>query len=108
VLVFHELVSAGLPKSRLVAAVCRVLTKDEEQAARAYLTEAGYETLPGSVPERAAYRAAQNRGQALTETTEKALNTRVDALMEGLLLRVAEQLEPVAARDRRGKERSKS
>ena len=42
VLLFHELVAAGIPKSRLVAALCRVLDEEEEAAARAYLKEAGY------------------------------------------------------------------
>ena len=89
VLIFHELAGAGIAKSRLVAALCRVLTDDEEAAARAYLEEAGYEVLPGSIPESAAYRVAQNHGQSLTEVREKALNSRADALIEGLLVKVA-------------------
>jgi chromosome partitioning protein len=89
VLIFHELADAGIAKSRLVAALCRVLTDDEEAAARAYLEQAGYEVLPGSIPESAAYRVAQNHGQSLTEVGEKALNNRADALMEGLLVKVA-------------------
>src|SRR5208337_3848276 len=40
VLLFHELADAGIPKPRLVAALCRVLDDDEEAAARAYLEEA--------------------------------------------------------------------
>ena len=40
VLLFHELVDAGIPKSHLVAALCRVLDKEEEADARAYLEEA--------------------------------------------------------------------
>src|SRR6516225_10598818 len=39
VLLFHEFVAAGVPKSRLVAALCRVLDDEEETAARAYLEE---------------------------------------------------------------------
>ncbi len=89
VLIFHELAGAGIAKSRLVGALCRVLTDDEEAAARAYLEEAGYEVLPGSIPESAAYRVAQNHGQSLTEVREKALNNRADALIEGLLVKVA-------------------
>ena len=80
---------AGIPKERLVVALCRILSEAEEEMARAYVTTAGYDVLPGCIPERTAYREAQNRGQAVTETKHKALNARVDELMEGLYARVA-------------------
>ena len=89
VLLFHELVDAGIPKSNLVAALCRVLNDKEEAAARAYLDEAGYEVLDGSIPESLAYRVAHNRGRSLTETDEQAFNDRADALIEALLTKVA-------------------
>jgi len=89
VLLFHELVAAGIPKSRLVAALCRVLDEEEETAARAYLKEAGYEVLEGSIPESLTYRVAHNRGRSLTETNEQAFNERADALIEALLTKVA-------------------
>jgi chromosome partitioning protein len=103
VLLFHELVAVGIPKSRLVAALCRVLDDEEEALARAYLKEAGYEVLEGSIPESLTYRVAHNRGRALTETTEQAFNERADALIEALLTKVAaiaaaadEAEEPIA------------
>jgi len=89
VLLFHELADAGIPKPRLVAALCRVLDDDEETAARAYLEEAGYEVLEGSIPESRAYRVAHNRGRSLTESDEHAFNDRADALIEALLTKVA-------------------
>ena len=92
VLLFHELVAAGVPKSRLVVALMRTMTKREEDAARTYITDASYETLPGSIPERAAFRQAQNIGQALNETDEQSLNGRVDALMQALLDKVASEV----------------
>jgi chromosome partitioning protein len=93
VLTFHELVNAGVPRERLVAAVCRTLSETEEAAARAYMQAAGYEVLAGSVPERSAYREAQNRGQAITETKFAKLNQRADALMEALLRKVTQELQ---------------
>ena len=93
VLLFHELVQADIPKERLVVALCRILSDAEEEMARAYVVQAGYDVLPGYIPERTAYREAQNRGQAVTETKHKALNERVDELMEGLYARVAKQLQ---------------
>jgi chromosome partitioning protein len=90
VLLFHELVAVGIPKSNLVAALCRVLNGEEEEAAaRAYLKEAGYEVLEGSIPESLTYRVAHNRGRSLTETNERAFNERADALIEALLTKVA-------------------
>lgn len=93
VLTFHEFVGAGIPKSRMVAALCRLLSEDEEEAARSYLADAGYEALPGWIPESASYRLAQNRGRSLTETIKKSLNTHADALMEALLMKMAALME---------------
>ena len=99
VLLFHELVQAGIPRDRLVVALCRILSDAEEDAARAYVTKAGYDVLPGCIPERVVYRDAHNRGQAVTEA-KQALNERVDELMVALYSRVAAQL---AAREKRVK-----
>ena len=90
VLLFHELVDARIPKSHLVAALCRVLDDEEEAAARAYLEEAGYDVLAGFIPESRAYRAAHNRGRSLTETNEHEFNDRADTLIEALLTKIAE------------------
>jgi chromosome partitioning protein len=100
VLLFHELVAAGIPRERLVLALCRILTETEEQQARAYLTKAGYDVLPGYIPERAAFREAHNRGQAVTEARQ-ALNTRVDELMKGLFDRVTSRLAASKKRRKR-------
>ena len=89
VLLFHELVAAGIPKAHLVAALCRVLDDEEAADARAYLEEAGYEVLAGFIPENRAYRTAHNRGRSLTETDEQSFNDRADALIEALLTKVA-------------------
>ena len=88
VLLFHELAQANISKLRLVAALCRVLLDDEEIAARSYLEEAGFEVLAGSIPESARYRIAQNKGQSLTESADRQLNDRADALMESLLTKI--------------------
>jgi len=99
VLVFHELAHAGIPKSRLIAALCRVLLDEEEIAARSYLEEAGYAVLPGSIPESANYRIAHNKGRSLTETAERSLNERADALMESLLSKIAALMETPSERE---------
>jgi chromosome partitioning protein len=94
VLLFHELTSAGIPKKRLVAALCRVLDSAEEEAARIYIEAAGYEVLPGSIPESVNYRIAHNRGRSLIETEEKNFNERADALIEALLIKAADIMQP--------------
>lgn len=88
VLLFHELACAGIPRERLVFVLCRTATKAEEDEARRYIGETGYDLLRSSIPERAVYRAAQNRGLGLTETSERALNQRADAVIAELLSRV--------------------
>jgi chromosome partitioning protein len=88
VLVFHELVKEGVPKQRLAMAVCRILSDTEEATVRAYVEDAGYSVLPGSIPERASYREAQNRGRAITETTAK-FNSQTDGLISALLKRIS-------------------
>jgi chromosome partitioning protein len=98
ILTFHELVKEGVPKDRLVVAVCRTLSEGEEAVARAYVKDAGYEVLPGALPERIGYREAQNRGQAVTETKSEKLNADADALMEALLAKVTREIR------RRGRE----
>src|SRR5262249_43005592 len=67
ILAFHELIKEGVPKQRLVMAVCRTLSEAEDETVRAFVQDAGYAVLPGSIPERIAYREAQNRGRAITE-----------------------------------------
>jgi chromosome partitioning protein len=84
---FHELVQADVPKDRLIVALSRTLTAAEEDAARAYVAKAGYEVLAGAIPERAAYRDAHNRGEAVTETKGRT-HGPVEHLIEALVDKV--------------------
>lgn len=97
VLLLHELVAAGMPKSKLTVAICRTLDDAEEAAARAYIETAGYSVLPGALPERSAYRRAMNMGSAVTETENATLSARADELVEAMLKRIAEILVAVTA-----------
>lgn len=85
---FHALIKAGVPKAKLVFALNRIGTDAEENDARQYIADAGYITLPGSLPERAGYRMAQNTGYAITETRFPPLNERADALIQALIDRI--------------------
>lgn len=101
VLLFHELSAAGIPRERLVMVLCRTATKREEDDARRYIADTGYDLLRSSIPERAVYRAAQNRGLGLTETHERALNQRADEVLSELLKRVGAAIEAMKRRTRK-------
>ncbi len=85
VLVFHELIKAGISKSRLVFALCRMGTDAEEAEARAYVSQAGYTALEGALPERPSYRQASNVGLSITETRYPQLNQRADKLIQSMV-----------------------
>lgn len=86
--VFHGLAKEGVPLARLVFALNHIGTDSEADAARLYIEEAGYVALPGFLPERPAYRQAQNEGLAVTETRFTSLKGRADALIQALIDRV--------------------
>ena len=85
---FHALLQAGIPAGKLVFALNRIGTDSEEAEARSYIAEAGYAALPGCLPERPAYRQAQNLGLAVTETRFAKLNGRANALIQALIDRI--------------------
>lgn len=92
ILVFDALVRCVVPRERLVFALCRLLTKAEEDKARLFLGAAGYTVLSGAVPERVAYREALDQGRSLTEINPPALDELVGALMAGLFRKLEEQV----------------
>ena len=88
VLTFHELVREGVPTARLAFALCKIGTDAEEAEARSYIAQAGFHALAGFVPERPAYRQAQNQGFTITETRFPQLNRRVDKLLQSIVERI--------------------
>lgn len=85
VLLLHELAGKGIPNARMAVALVRVATDAEEAFARAYVAAAGFDVLPGAIPERAAYRAAQSNGSSLTEVRFAGLVGRADALVQAII-----------------------
>jgi len=104
VLLFHELFAEGIPVSRMTFALCRTSAKEEEVAARRYLAKADYSVLPGSIPERSEYRAAQNTGRAITETNDASLNMRAEELMVAMLERLKNEIEDLRRQIKRENE----
>ncbi len=86
VLLAHELVKKGVDREKLAFCLCRVGDSDLEiSEARDYLSRAGYQVLPGSIPEKIAYRRASDEGKALTETRFPSLNQRCDELAQAII-----------------------
>ena len=64
VLLAHELRKRGTPSSKIVFALSRVGDSESEiQEAREYIQQAGYSVLPGSLPEKTAFRRASDEGR---------------------------------------------
>ena len=78
----------GIPAARLAFALCKIGTDAEEAEARAYIAQAGFHALAGFVPERPAYRQAQNLGATITETRFPQLNRRADELLQSIVERI--------------------
>jgi chromosome partitioning protein len=89
VLLAHEMVKKGIPSSRIVFAICRVGDSESEIGeAREYITGAGYQALPGTIPEKIAYRRASDEGRTLTETRFPTLNERGDQIAQAVADRI--------------------
>lgn len=87
---FHALVKAGIPTRKLAMALNHIGTDKEEQDARGYIIEAGFAVLAGYLPERPAYRNAQNSGRSILETSFGKLNDKADALVQALIDRIGD------------------
>jgi chromosome partitioning protein len=77
----HQLVKRGIPAERIRFVFNHIATDAELAAARDYITRATYSAFTGSLPERAAYRAAADLGKAANETTFPTLNARVNEVI---------------------------
>jgi chromosome partitioning protein len=91
VVLAHDLVKHGVPRERIVFVLCRVGDSEIEiQEARAYLEKAGYDVLPGAIPEMTGYRRANDKGRALTETSFKTLNQHAEEVAQGIVDRISQ------------------
>lgn len=86
VLLAHELIERGVSARKLAFVLCRVGDNDAEIAeARDYIRQASYQVLPGELPERTAFRRANEEGRAATETRFAGLNERAAQLVQGVV-----------------------
>jgi chromosome partitioning protein len=85
---FHALVEAGVKKNKLVFAINRVATPNEAEAAREYLSKAGYQVLESYLSEKTSYRQAQNQGLAITEVIYISLKNQAQSLIKEIIKKV--------------------
>lgn len=64
---FRELVEKGIPRKRLKIALNRISTEAEAETTRLYVSQSGFDVLPGCLYDRAVYKTAHNFGKAATE-----------------------------------------
>jgi chromosome partitioning protein len=102
VILAHDLVKSGVSRNNIVFALCKVGESTTEiDEARAFLGDAGYDILPGSIPERTGYRRAADQGRALTETRFASLNQRAEELAQGIVDRISQLSEDTAKTQRK-------
>lgn len=90
-LLAHDLLKQGISRDKIVFALCRVGDSASEiDEARTYIKDAGYEILPGTIPEKTAYRRATDEGRALTQTRYESLNHRAEEVAQGIVDRISQ------------------
>lgn len=94
VVLAHTLRKKGIAADKIAFALFRTTGSEREnQAARDYLSEAGYLVLDSDVPVSTAYGSASDGGKAITETSFRTLNGRAAALAQAVIDRMAELQE---------------
>ena len=83
--VAHSLTRGGISAARLLYVLTRVSTEAEARAARNYLEDAGYKVGSGYLPERVAYRTAQNSGRAVTEVSHAGLRAAAEQVIQSII-----------------------
>jgi chromosome partitioning protein len=87
----HDLAKNGVSRHKIAFALCKVGDSATEiEDARAYLQEAGYGVLPGTLPEKVGYRRASDEGRALTETRFASLNERAEEVAQGMVDKISQ------------------
>ena len=86
---FHSLIKTGINKKKLVFVLNHLATKSEAEAAREYLTLAGYSVLNHSLKEKASYRLIQNEGKSISEVSYKSLRKEAKELVKEIIKKVS-------------------
>ena len=85
VLLTRELVGRGIAGEKIAIALVKVIDREREKEARAYLGEAGLEALTPSLGWSKAMHDIGLDGRAVTEVTNRALATQAAAFVGGIV-----------------------
>lgn len=88
VLLAHELKKMGIPANKIVFALNRAGTDAENEQARQYINQAGYDVAEGELPERPGYRQAYQQGRAPTETQFKSLREKAATVSRSIAKKI--------------------
>lgn len=86
---FHSLFKAGIKKVKLCFLLNHLATQSEEQAAREYLTMAGYSVLNHALKEKASYRLIQNEGKSISEVNYQGLQKQAKELVKEIIKKIS-------------------
>lgn len=96
----HELVRAGIDKSRIYLVLSRIVaTENDLKATYEYIQATPYKTFQSYLEEKTGYRQTAEQGRALTETTFKSLAARSQDLFSSIstaLLKTLKSAKTVA------------
>lgn len=82
---FNALKKAGIPSKKLLFILNHIGSKTEEEIARDYLKETGYNFSPISLYEKVSYRQTQNEGKSISEISYKELRKKSKDLVASIL-----------------------
>jgi chromosome partitioning protein len=83
---YNELRNRQVPSNKLLLALLKTHTENEEDSAKDYIGQAGFRCLHNTLPTRVGYKIAQNAGLSIVDTPYPALNERAHALLDELFL----------------------
>ena len=90
VVLANNLLREGISPERIAFALCITSNSVREIAgARDYLAQTPYRVLEGEIPFRASFKAAMDKGKAITETSFPTLRRRADAMAQNIIDAVA-------------------
>jgi len=88
VLLAYELKKIGISTKKILFVLNRAGTDTENEQAREYIREAGYEVTEGELLERSGYRQAYQQGRAPTETPFKTLREKAAIVAKSIAQRI--------------------
>lgn len=85
---FHELVKAGIPREKLALVFNGIASLASERDMRAYVEQAGYAVLDGSIEQMETYGRAMDAGKSFIETQLPHLNLAARRVCDEVMAKV--------------------